>query len=212
MQKKKVVIVGSGGHAKVVIDTFKSENKYEIVGFTAGTEVQTDLCGIPCLGDDSKLTDLLNKGVTGFCVALGDNRLRKKVYLDMINKGFTPVNAISQFSYISPYAELGVGIVVVAGAVVNPYAVVENNVIVNTRAGIDHDCRIGSHAHIAPGASLAGSVSIGEGSFIGAGSNVIPGMNVGEWAIVGAGSTVISDIPANAKVVGVPAKKYIIKE
>lgn len=206
---QKVVVIGGGGHAKVVIDILQKLNGYEVVGFTSNSNDEKDLLGIPYLGDDSILSSLLKRGVSAFCVAIGDNMLRKKIFNKILNMGFKPINAISSFAYISQYAKIGNGVVVSPGAVINASAVIGDNVIINTLAGIDHDCIIGSDVHIAPGASLAGSVIVGDGTFIGAGCTVIPEIKIGEWTVIGAGAVVISDLPSNIRAVGVPAKKYI---
>ncbi|MEK3725869.1 acetyltransferase [Paenibacillus sp. FSL H8-0034] len=209
MQRDKVVVIGGGGHAKVVIDILQSSNNYEIIGFTSPLDSDKSLCGVPYVGDDSNLPALFDKGIRSFFIAIGDNKLRKKLYNNLLEFGFKPINAISPYAHISPYASIGDGVVVMPGSVINACAVLGDNIIVNTLACIDHDCIINSHTHIAPRVSLAGCVNVGEGSFIGIGSSVIPEIKIGEWVIIGAGSAVISDIPSNVKVVGVPARKYI---
>lgn len=209
MTRRKVLIVGGGGHAKVVIDILQEYSDiYEVIGFTSQSHNQDNLCGVPHLGDDSVISQLRD-GVECFIVALGNNVLRKKLFYSIVKLGLTPINAISRAAYVSPYAHVGKGVVISAGAVVNACAVIQDNVIINTLAGVDHDCIVNSHAHIAPGASLAGGVRVGEGAFIGMKSSVIPDKIIGEWSTVGAGSAVVTDIPPFVTAVGVPAKKII---
>lgn len=205
---ERAIIIGGGGHAKVVMDIIQKMGTCELVGFTDNEEHQ-EMCGVPYLGDDSVLPSLLDKGVTRFCVGVGDNRIRKKLFYKLLSIGFTPTNVISPNAYISPYAKLGQGIVIMPGAVVNSHSVIGDNVIINTLSGVDHDCRVSSHAHIAPGVSLTGNVTVGEGAFLGTGSKVIPGVNIGEWSTIGAGAVVLSDISPETTVVGVPADKLI---
>ncbi|MCM3040849.1 acetyltransferase [Paenibacillus motobuensis] len=207
----KVVVIGGGGHSKVVIDILQSAGTYEIVGFTDNSDQQRSLCGVPYLGNDGILPELLNKGVLRFIVGLGDNKVRKILFEKICTVGFMPVNAISPFAHISPHAKIGQGVVVMAGAVINPYAVIKDNVIINTLSGIDHDCIIDSHVHIAPGTSLTGCVRVCEGAFVGTGSKITPNVEIGEWSVIGAGAVVISDILPGSTVVGVPAKKIIAK-
>ncbi|WP_231637290.1 acetyltransferase [Paenibacillus sp. FJAT-27812] len=209
MITQKVIVIGGGGHSKVVIDILQASDEYEIVGFTSNSDTDKSLLGIRYLGDDSILSSLYESGVQAFIVAIGDNKLRKKIFDSILKMGFEPVNAISPFAHVSKHAKLGRGIVISPGAVINACSEIGDNVIINTLAGIDHDCYIGSNVHIAPRASLAGSVIVGDGSFIGAGCTVIPETSIGEWTVVGAGAVVISDLPSNVKAVGVPAKKYI---
>ncbi|WP_159101807.1 acetyltransferase [Paenibacillus popilliae] len=206
MCPQKVIIIGGGGHAKVVIDVFNDAGRYEIFGFTSPSSDCDSLCGASYLGSDDKLISLLQEGVQHFCIALGDNLIRRKLFNKLVRLGFTPVSAISSAAYVSPYAQIGRGTVVMPGATINAYAVIGDNVIINTRAGIDHDCRVDSHVHIAPGVSLAGSVYVNEGAFLGIGCNVIPNIHIGEWSVIGAGATVISNISSKVTAVGVPAK------
>ena len=101
--------------------------------------------------------------------------------------------------------EFGMGVQVMAGAIIQPGCKIGNNVIINTRASIDHDCIIGDHVHTAPGAILCGGVTVGEGAFIGAGTTVLPGVKIGAGAVIGAASLVRHDIPDNALAFGRPA-------
>ncbi|GGG63314.1 acetyltransferase [Paenibacillus radicis (ex Gao et al. 2016)] len=209
MQRDKVVIIGGGGHAKVIIDILNSSNRYDIVGFTSQSNHQQNLCGVQYLGDDSILSSLMLEGIKYCSIAIGDNKIRKKLFDKLVKEGFTPINAISPSAYVSSSARIGNGVVIMPGAVVNASAIIEDNVIINTLTGIDHDCTISAHSHIAPGVSLAGGVFVGEGTFIGVGSSVIPEVKIGEWTVIGAGSAVVNDISSHVTVVGVPAKKYI---
>ncbi len=112
---------------------------------------------------------------------------------------------------ISRHAELGRGVAVLAGVIVNPGTLIEDNVCLNTRALVDHDCRVEAHAQVLPGAILTGSVRAGRRATIGAGAVVNPGLFVGEGAIVGAGAVVTRDVSARAVVVGNPARPLVRK-
>ncbi len=203
---KKIVIIGAGGHAKVIIDIFKSMKKYEIIGVTSSDKIKRIISGIPILGNDLVLKDLYKKGVKNAFVAIGDCKLRDKIF-DYANKiGFNIVNAISPFTNISSTVKIGLGVAIMPGASINVDSVIEDNVIINTNASIDHDNIIEKSVHIAPGCNLAGNVTVEEGSFLGIGSKVIPKISIGKWSIIGAGSVIIKNVPSNTTVFGVPAK------
>jgi UDP-perosamine 4-acetyltransferase len=162
--------------------------------------------GVPVLGGDAALQTLRSQGVEFAFVALGDNRARQKAGADVRALGFTIPTAIHPSALISPSARIGGGVVIMASATVGTETVIDELAILNTGAVIDHDNRLGAASHVAPGCALAGNVTVGERAFVGVGSAVRPGVHIGAGAIVGAGSAVVSDIPAAARVAGVPAR------
>jgi len=204
MDDVEVVIVGAGGHAKVIIELFRSLGA-TIVGLTDADDTPRNVLGVAVLGDDSVLPGLLGRGVKNAFVALGDNELRLDVGLSLQALGFNLMTAVSPHAAVSPSARLGDGVAVMAGAVINADAEVGDLVIVNSGAIIEHDVVLERACHIGPGAVLAGQVRVGQSALLGAGSRVVPGRRIGEGAVIGAGGCVARDIPAHVVAVGVPA-------
>jgi UDP-perosamine 4-acetyltransferase len=200
------VIVGAGGHAKVIIDILQENDEFELAGCTTLDNHPGELLGLTVLGSDEVLPDLFRSGVRLAFVALGGNRVRLSLSERMREMGFGLINVVSRRATVSRRARLGGGIAIMPGAVVNVDTEIADGAIINTGATIDHDCRIGRCAHIAPGTNLAGNVTIGEGAFMGIGSRVIPGCSVGPWSVVGAGAVVVRDLPGSVRAVGVPAR------
>ena len=204
----QIVLIGAGGHGKVVLDIVRAAGRYEPVGFLdadpllAGTEVG----GLPVLGAVNLLPKLYQQKIRGAIVTIGDNRARKQ-YADLVRgQGMELLSAIHPAAVVSPSARLGVNVVVAAGAVVCTEARVDDSAVVNTGAIVDHECHVGEAVHVAPAACLAGRVRVGASAFIGLGARVLQCLTVGEGATVGAGAVVIEDVPAYATVVGVPAR------
>ena len=197
---RPVIVIGSGGHAKVVIAALQRSGT-EILGITdkdrrrAGARV----LGVPVLGDDRVLagyeadTVVLVNGVG----CSGSSALRRRVFEDLREKGFHFAVVIHPAAIVAADSELGEGAQVMAGAVIQPGCRIGANAIVNTGAGIDHDCAIGDHAHIAPGAVLCGGVIVGEAAQVGAGATVIQNVEIGVGALVRAGS-LVTRTPAGA--------------
>lgn len=200
-----IVIVGAGGHAKVCIELLRSMGKTIACCVGADTAV-LECLGVPVVHGDDNLARLRTEGYQHVFIALGPNRLRARLAAHARDLGFLLINAISTHAVVSPSAELGEGVAVMAGAVINAAARIEDLAIINTGACVDHDCVIGQAAHLAPQCALAGGVHIGAGAFLGVGCKIIPGITVGAHAIIGAGAVVIGDLPDAVTAVGVPAR------
>ena len=208
---KQVIGLGAGGHAKVIIEILRLRGEFEIIGLLdANSELRdSKVLGIPVLGDDSMMPELLARGVRRAFVGLGatgDNRSRARLFTKARNSEFEMIAAIDPRAIISPSASIGQGAIIMAGAVINAGARLGDNVIINTGAIIEHDCRIGDHVHVATGARLGGGVTVLDGAHVGLGAGVRQGARVGLNAIVGAGAVVIHDVDDNTTVVGIPAR------
>ncbi len=201
-----IIVVGGGGHSKVVISTL--------------TELDIKIRGIYDDDPRKKGEEIGNARIVGAIsdidqsirqkavIAIGDNRTRSA--MDKRINSCNWVTAIHPRAYVHPSVIIGEGTVIFAGAVIQSGTVIGKHCIINTSAAIDHDCVIGDYSHIGPGVCLAGNVNVGEGAFLGIGAVAIMGTTVGNRAIVGAGGVVIGDIPDDVTAVGVPAK--IIKK
>ena len=201
---KGVVVIGSGGHAKVCIELLRAMG--EEVAVCVGGADSADACmGVPVLKGDEHLRELRPDYSRAF-VALGSNKLREKLGDFAGELGFELVNAISPTAIVSPTAIIGRGVAIMAGAVINAESAIGDLAIINTGATIDHDNRIGRAAHVAPQCGLAGNVTVGERSFLGIGCKVVPQIRIGKDVTVGAGGVVIEDIPDGVVAVGVPAR------
>jgi len=204
---QRIVVVGAGGHAKVVLDILQSQGGWEIVGLTGTSPMPRDVLGFPVLGDDEAvLPALRGQGVGAAFVAIGENATRLALAARLADLGYAFPNAIAPSAAVSPNAELGHGIAVMPCAAINAGARIGNFAIVNTSASVDHDCIIGEGAHVAPGAVLAGVVRVGARAFIGVGAVTAPRLEIGDDAVIGAGAAVIRRVPAGKVAVGVPAR------
>lgn len=195
----RLLIVGAGGHAKVVLDA----------ALAAGLEI----AGV--IGQQGRATELLGYQVSdahhgieadGFIAATGDNAARAEEHRRYVSYGLRPLSVIHPSAVLADGVVIGEGTFVAAGVVVNVGATVGDDVVLNTGCRIDHDCVVGNHALIGPGANLCGSVHAGEGCLVGVGASVVPGARIGEWSVVGAGAAVIGDLPPRMVCVGVPAR------
>jgi len=210
---KKIVLIGAGGHCKVIIDIIRSMGEYEIVGITDNGSDEA-LLNIPVIGDDNILEQLFREGVkyAFVCVGgLGNMELRTNIYNMLQEVGFQLPILIHKSAIISSYANIGEGTCVMPGAIINPDSTIGRNCIINTGSIIEHDCIIGDNTHISPKVVIAGKVIVGCNTHIGMGSSIIQGKNIGNNVTIGAGAVVVSNIEDNLVAVGVPAKVIRVK-
>jgi sugar O-acyltransferase (sialic acid O-acetyltransferase NeuD family) len=199
----KLVIIGAGGHAKVVADTAQLSG-WQVLGF-ADDDVKANLFGLPHLGEPSDLK--LPKDVQ-VIIAIGSNRIRQKLALAFSNR-FTWATVIHPKAFISSHATVQMGTVIFAGAVIQADTIIGQHCIINSSASIDHDCKIADYCHVAPNATLTGGINLETGVFIGAGAVIAPSKQIGAWSTLGAGGVAVKNLQSNETFTGVPAKKLI---
>lgn len=205
---KDVIIIGAGGHAKVIADIiYKSGDN--LIGFlddnlaNKGKEIYL---GKKVIGT-TKDIEIYNKNY--FIIGIGNNSIRKKINNENNLKLYT---AIHPSAIIAEDVKIGTGSVIMAGVVINPGTVIGKNCIINTCSSLDHDNLLEDYVHISPGAHLAGTVSVKEGTWICTGATIINNITIAKNNIIGAGSVVIKDInEENGTYVGVPVKMLINK-
>lgn len=204
--QKKLLIIGPGGHSRVVIDAALSAglNLEGIIDPEYSGKKETIL-GVPVLGDVGILEELDPEHVSVF-VAIGSNSKREEWIHIVTERGFTITSIQHPTAIISPHAEIESAVFINAGAIINAGARIGLGSIINTGVIIDHETSVGSFVHVAPGCRISGRVTIGSGTFIGVGTTVIDYITIGEKAMIGAGSVVINDIVSGTIVVGIPAR------
>lgn len=203
----KTIIIGAGGHARVVYDILSYDKNIEVVAFIDHEKrgVDEKIMGVQVLGGHEVIPDLIAGGTKGFIIAIGDNKIRAQYYKELSEMGLEPINAIHPTVVMAQNAYIGKGNVMAMGAIIATGASIGDNCIINSGAIIEHEDRIGSHVHIGPGCSIAGRVTIHNDSFVGIGSVIAPYTLIGRNTIIGAGSVVLKDIPENSVAVGAPA-------
>ena len=204
---RPIVVVGAGGHAKVVIECLRHSG-WTVVGCTDSDTSPRQCAGADVLGGDDMLPRLRADGVAHAFCALGGNRLRDRVGAILDGHGFDQPAVVGPGANLSPSAMVGAGTILMPGASVNVESRIGPLVIINTNASVDHDALIGRAAHIGPGAALAGEVTVGDRAFVATGSAVVPRMRIGSDSIVGAGSVVVREIGDRVIAFGNPARVH----
>lgn len=217
MSKKKILLLGTGGHCLSVLDSLITLSSYDAIGLidkkinaTPTSQEPRKIMGIPILGDDSDLEGLFAAGYSEAFItvgSIGDVSLRKKIYMTIKQIGFHVPNIIDKSSVLSSFAILGDGIYVGKNSIINAGTRIGDCAIINTSSVIEHECSIGDFVHISPRSTLCGGVMVETGTHIGAGSVVKQNVHIGEDTMVGMGSVVLNDIDSRVVAFGNPCKE-----
>lgn len=201
---RQVVIIGAGGHSRVLLDALRLSGR-EVTGFL-DTSLPAGSIGpgsVPILGGDSELTKLspcdveLVNGVGSVTVAAS----RALIYDRGKAAGFSFCNVVHPSAIIGSDTRFGEGVQIMAGCVIQCGTKLGENCIINTRASVDHDCCIGAHVHVAPGVTISGGVRIGDNVHLGTGAVVIQGMAIGAGSLVAAGAVVYRDLAPGSRLI-----------
>jgi UDP-perosamine 4-acetyltransferase len=203
-----VIIIGAGGHARVLVDVLGSRGINPRGMLDPHLAPGTMVANVEVLGDDRWLDDhlvdeprvVIGIGSTGSVTA------RKNTFDLLHAKGVAILGCTHSSTILGSDCQVDSTAQVLPGCVINNSARIGANVVLYTGSIIEHDCVIDEHAYLSPGVTLCGGVSIGARSFLGARATVLPGVRVGSDVVIAAGAVVTRDVVDGATVMGVPAK------
>jgi len=201
---KRLALLGASGHGKVIADAALLSGWKEVVFFDDAWPRVSSNVHWPVVGDTSALIAGRTQ-FDGVIVAIGHCGVRLQKQKTLRDAGVVMATIIHPRASVSPYARVGMGTAIMAGAIINVDVALGEACIVNTGASVDHDCVLEDSVHVSPGARLSGNVSIGACSWIGVGASVRQGLHIGCNSIVGAGAVVVKPVPDGVTVVGNPA-------
>jgi len=196
---KNIIVFGSSGHAKVVIDAIQETNKYNIIGLVDDfKEEDTEVFGYKVLGKVSDLDYILHKKffnceIDGGVIGIGDNFGRNSVFLKIkqLVPDFNFETIVHPKAIVSKNVIIGNGTVLLPGTIVNNSCKIGNFCILNTKSSLDHDSVMEDFSSLAPGVTTGGKVTIGEFTAISLGANIIHNITIGMHCVIGAGALVL---------------------
>lgn len=200
-----LIIIGYGGHAKVIEDCVKSDSKYSILGYIDLIDYNNHL---KYLGEDKSIINIMNKYPNAqYVIGIGDIHIRQKLIEHYQNYEIMYAIIKHHTAVVSNNTIIEEGTVIFPMAVVNSGSSIGKHAILNTGSIIEHDNIIGSNVHIAPRVVTGGQVRIGTNTLVGLGACIRNNILVGNNCIIGCGSVVIKNVIDGDTIVGNPAKK-----
>lgn len=195
--KEKIILIGGGGHCKSCIDVIEQEGRFTIAGIVDMPEKkQHNVLDYPVIGSDADLAELI-KSFPNVLITLGQIKSptrRMELFNDLMAMGARFPVIQSPLAYVSSYAKIAEGTIVMHHALINAGASVGRNCILNTKALVEHDAVIEDHCHISTGAVVNGGVKIGSGSFFGSNAVCKEYIEIGENAVIGCGAIIVKNI------------------
>ena len=207
-----LIILAAGGDGRNISEVVKEINnqsyKWNLLGYLDDDSKKQglEINDYPVLGTLADAHEYSNCYYVGILGNVKNRFLRKKIIqkLDFSLNRFATL--IHPEATVSPYAKIGKGTVVLAGARVNANSKIGNHVYIQTNTNIGHDSIVNDFCTIATTSVIAGYVKINEGCYVGMNSTIRERTNIGKWSIVGMGSVILNDVPSYCTVVGNPGK------
>ncbi len=197
---EEILIIGSGGHTRACIDVIELSGQFKVVGLIEKDEANSqENLSYPIIGTDKDLQTLRQK-YSNVLITVGQIKsaeTRVKLFQLLQEMDFILPVIISPKAYVSKYAQIGDGTIVMHDVIVNANAKVGKNCIINNKVLIEHDAVVGDHCHIATGAIVNGEVNVGSESFIGSGVVTKQSVGIGSRCVIGAGAIIKADVESN---------------
>ncbi|WP_374165851.1 acetyltransferase [Arcticibacter sp. MXS-1] len=210
MNRKKLALIGGGGHCRSCIDVLEQSGLYSIEAIVdAENKLGEKVLSYEISAADKDIPNLLKDGCS-FLITLGQVKTaarRRELYLYLKQLGAVLPLIISPRAYLSPYASAGEGSVLMHNSVMNAGSTLAANSIVNTGAVIDHDSHVGSHVHISTNAVINGGCLIEDGCFIGSNAVVNHNISIARNVVIGSGTVVNKSIRDAGVYAGSPARR-----
>lgn len=185
---KEVIVIGAGGHGKVIADIVEKSGD-KVLGFLDDNCKSEKVLKYPVLG---KPEDCIKYKDKEFFIAIGNNAVRKRLSSEYDHLKF--YTAIHPSAVIAMDVEIGEGTCIMAGAIVNTSTKIGRHCIINSGSVVEHDNRLADFVHLSPGTVLCGTVTVGEGTHIGGGATVKNNVTITSDVTVDTGAVITTDI------------------
>jgi sugar O-acyltransferase (sialic acid O-acetyltransferase NeuD family) len=181
---EKLLLIGAGGFGRVVLE--HASSLYDCAFLDDGDAAIVD--GVPVIGRTSDMRSFYPEYEL-LIVAIGNNSLREKFYKEAATIGYSFPNIIHSSAYLSPYAHVGSGCVILNNAVVQNNAQCGDGCILNPGVELHHDSTIGSCCLIYTNSVVKSLAHVGDRVWIGSNATISTGTLVPDDERVNDGMT-----------------------
>ena len=210
---KKIIIFGSGDHAKVVLTEILKLKEFKFLGFCDEKKKNKVVHIVKnkkfkVIGNFKEVKKLCKKNKINGIIGIANNKVRKKIVQQTKNiKNLLWKKIISKDATLNGDVEIGEGTFISSGTIINSKTTIGKHCLINTRSSIDHDCAIDDYSGTGPGVIFGGNVKIEQLGYVGIGSIIKDGVKIGKNSFIGAGSLVLKNCEKNWIYYGSPANK-----
>jgi UDP-perosamine 4-acetyltransferase len=210
----KYLVIGAGGHSRVVLSILQEtvyHGEIGIIDFDEAPSINTTILNSPIIGSIGDLSLMNNAFTPPAYIAIGDCSIRRNIYMKLKNWGYETPNLVSKSASIHSSIQLGEANIICPDVFIGPEVILGNNNLLNTRSIVEHQSYVGNHSHLAPACVILGSAKIADSVFIGSSSVILQNIHIESNVTIGANSTVVRDIKeVGSTLVGSPAKPKLI--
>lgn len=206
-ERRPLVVLGGGGHAREVLDIVEAVNaaepRHRVLGYVAGEQsALLRARGYHHLGADERLATVEAE----YVIAIGAGGVRARLDTLASSHDLQPATLVHPDATVGARVRLAPGVVVFAGARLTTDVEIGRHTHVNQNATVAHDCVLGDYVTVNPLAALSGAVTLADRVTVGSGAVIVEGVRVGAGTVVGAGAVVTASLPGDVTAVGVPAR------
>lgn len=206
---KKLAIIGSGGLGQLIAHYAMHDKQFEVVGFFDDFAVSgSNINNIKVLGQISEIEIFYNQDVFDVIICgIGYNHLgfREELF-HKLHRKIEFANLIHSSCYIDASCNIGKGVFMLPGSVLDSNVRIEDNVVLNLSCTIAHDSKIGAHSFLSPRVAIAGFVTIGKRCYLGVNSTIIDNIAINDDVQTGGGTVVNKSILEKGLYVGNPSR------
>ena len=211
---KKLVILGGSGIGMIAASIANDLGFYEVLGFLNDYLPKGSHIGkyntYPVLGTTEDLPQFLAQKNTYVFIAYVGMQQEETIYnkIAALNIPDDRLATLIHPTAIIPrgFCSIGNGVLFAPLVQLSPDTTIGDNCILLPNSFVGHDSTLDRFAHIATNGVVGANVHVGKGVHIGSNATIREKLTIGDFSLVGAGSVVLKDVPANAIVVGNPAK------